>query len=487
MVLCVCVCLLSTVEAYAQSPQLINYQAVARDSQTGSEIANQSVFLSVKILNNGPNGDIIYQEDHAQTTTNAFGLFNIQIGGGEAVSGFFDQIDWSSGSHWLEIDIDLGLGSGLETVGSMQFVSVPYALHAETVDNADDADADPANELISDVTYSADGATLTITEAGIENQVVLSELVDDADADPTNELISEVTFDETESTLNITEAGQLNSVDLTSLINDADSDVSNELITSLNYSTEDNFLTITENGNTFSTSLAELTEDADPDPANELINSVTLEGTTLIINEAEPWSVNLAQLIDDADPDPANELIETNGLVLDGDTMLQITEGGVLNEVNLAPLSQDGDWSISNDETTVYNTTADIGIGTSNPLTKFQVNGSVGYGISLIQSGGIALNYQVSDVDHIIVCKINIGTIMPITIDMPDPSVCQGRVITVRRTGPFPLIADVEFQFNGAEVDFVSQNIELDDVIAPQTISFLSLGADGWTELMTND
>lgn len=477
--------MLLTFDASAQSPQLINYQAVARHTDTGSEISNQSIFLTAKILSNGPNGDIVYQENHAETATNTFGLFNIQIGGGEPVSGSFDQIDWSTGTHWLEIDLDIG--SGLETVGSMQFVSVPYALHAGTVDNADDADADPSNELISDFSFDPDLGSLSITENGQLSTVDLSTLAEDADSDPTNELIDLFSFDEETSTLSIADAGQTYPVDLSSLINDADTNPGNELITSLTYSPDENVLTITEsNGEfTYSTNLSDLAEDDDADPENEVISSVMLQGSTLVIDELDTWSVNMSQLIDDADADPANELIADDGLVLHDDTMLQITEGGTLHELNLASLRNDADWTVSSDETMVYNTTANVGIGTSNPTTKFQVNGSVGYGISLIQSGGIALSYSVSDVDHIIVCKINPGS-MPIEIQMPDPADCEGRIITVRRTGPVPINAQVNIEFGGAELDYLPQSISLVDAGRGETVSFLSLGADGWTKIMAD-
>ena len=58
--------------AHAQAPQLMNYQAVARNG-SGQVLANQSVGLRFSILDGGPNGNAVYVETHA-TSTNQFGL-----------------------------------------------------------------------------------------------------------------------------------------------------------------------------------------------------------------------------------------------------------------------------------------------------------------------------------------------------------------------------------------------------------------------------
>ena len=54
-------------------PQAFSYQAVARDA-TGAPISNASVQVEIAILAGGPNGNIVYAEQH-QSTTNRFGLF----------------------------------------------------------------------------------------------------------------------------------------------------------------------------------------------------------------------------------------------------------------------------------------------------------------------------------------------------------------------------------------------------------------------------
>ncbi len=117
--------LLSTPIFVAQSiPQLINYQAVAHNSN-GGPLANQSVSATVIIRSGGATGPIVYQEAHA-VTTNQFGLFYYQIGNGSIVSGTFSAINWGAQPHFLNTIVN---GDDL---GTVQLISVPYALASQS-------------------------------------------------------------------------------------------------------------------------------------------------------------------------------------------------------------------------------------------------------------------------------------------------------------------------------------------------------------------
>ena len=115
--------------AYAQAPQGINYQAVARNN-TGNIIGNQNISVQATITN-GNGGTTLYRETHF-ATTNQFGLFSFTIGNGNPVTGTFTSINWSSVTPWLEIEFDPSGGSSFISMGSSQLFSVPYALFAET-------------------------------------------------------------------------------------------------------------------------------------------------------------------------------------------------------------------------------------------------------------------------------------------------------------------------------------------------------------------
>jgi hypothetical protein len=113
---------------FAQAPQAIKYQAVARDL-SGNELANSSVSVRISIHDGSAAGPVVYQETHP-VTTNAFGLFTISIGQGTVVTGSFSSIAWSTGNKFLEQEVDFG--TGYQNMGTTQLLSVPYALYAET-------------------------------------------------------------------------------------------------------------------------------------------------------------------------------------------------------------------------------------------------------------------------------------------------------------------------------------------------------------------
>ncbi len=168
---------------FSQSPQRLNYQAVVRDN-AGVAVASQLVSLRMTILEGSTSGNAVYIETHS-VTTNQLGLVTLPVGGGNVVTGTFSTIDWASNTHFMQIEIDLSGASNYALMGTSQLLSVPYALHANTVSNdqVDDADADPANEL---QTLSKNGATISLSNNGGS----VTDEVDDADADPANELQS---------------------------------------------------------------------------------------------------------------------------------------------------------------------------------------------------------------------------------------------------------------------------------------------------------
>ena len=115
---------------YAQAPESINYQAVARDA-TGSILSNQIVSFRISILQGSISGTIVYQETHTKTT-NEFGLVTLAIGSGTLLSGNFSTINWGASSFWIKTELDPAGGSNYQLMGTSQFLSVPYALYAKT-------------------------------------------------------------------------------------------------------------------------------------------------------------------------------------------------------------------------------------------------------------------------------------------------------------------------------------------------------------------
>jgi hypothetical protein len=128
-----CALALATTTLIAQVPNSFNYQSVVRDG-FGVLINSQQLGIKVSIVRDSLGGAVEYSETHS-ASTNANGLFSIQIGEGTAVSGVFDNIQWETGGLFYQIEIDLQGGSNYSLNSFHSFTSVPYAQHAQTADS----------------------------------------------------------------------------------------------------------------------------------------------------------------------------------------------------------------------------------------------------------------------------------------------------------------------------------------------------------------
>ena len=115
----------------AQVPQKYSYQSVIRNS--GNQVlANQIVGIKISILEGSASGTVVYAETHNPTTT-ANGLANLEIGGGNVLSGNFATIDWSNGLFFVKTETDLNGGNAYTITSTQQLLSVPYAFRAEDI------------------------------------------------------------------------------------------------------------------------------------------------------------------------------------------------------------------------------------------------------------------------------------------------------------------------------------------------------------------
>jgi hypothetical protein len=118
--------------AQTNVPQGINYQGIARNS-SGTIIANQAISVKTGIYAVSVSGILEWEETHT-TITNQFGLFNFIIGQGISTgsgsASSFSTINWSSSDHFIKTAIDPAGGTSYISIDTMQFWSVPYALHS---------------------------------------------------------------------------------------------------------------------------------------------------------------------------------------------------------------------------------------------------------------------------------------------------------------------------------------------------------------------
>ncbi|MFO7828633.1 MAG: tail fiber domain-containing protein [Bacteroidales bacterium] len=136
---------------FSQVPEAFKYQAVLRNSD-GELISGQEVSLKISILNESSTGEVVYSEEHSATTSN-LGMVSLSIGEGTVISGNFQSIAWGDGDKYLKIEIDESGGSSYSELGTIQLLSVPYALYANA-----------ATKLGNNLVYSTSTDTLFVVK-----------------------------------------------------------------------------------------------------------------------------------------------------------------------------------------------------------------------------------------------------------------------------------------------------------------------------------
>lgn len=351
--------------ASAQAPQGINYQGVARGLD-GQPLSQKEISVRISILNGSANGEIEYDEIH-EIKTNTFGLFTLIIGKGTPGTGSFNFIGWTSGSKWLQIELDENGGRNFKQMGSQQLMSVPYALYAERSGNG----------------YQA-GQGISINNNMITN-------IGDGDTDSANELISSVSFD-SDNKLRITDAGGTKEADLSGLVGAAQNLSS---VLSQGNSAGNNAITnlaIPTNPSDAATkAYVDNHTDGDASATNE-IQTLNKTGTTLSLSNGG-GSVVLN------DDDPGNEFQTLSTQFVNANTRsLSISDG---NEINIDVTDADG--NATNEAQTLSRTgsnlslsqVAGIGGGTvsiddadANPINEAQTLSKAGAVVSLTNVSG---------------------------------------------------------------------------------------------------
>lgn len=169
------------------SAQYFNYTISIADTD-GSYLTNTAINLQISLLEGSIYADPTYVEEYS-TTTNNFGIANIQVGTGYTVSGAYSQIDWSN-DIYIKSEYSTN-GNELITINTAEVSSVPLSLYSEV-----------ANSLII---TSDDGSKWKITadnDGNLVSSLVDSEVTEygtvdyifDEDALPTITL--EITTDE---------------------------------------------------------------------------------------------------------------------------------------------------------------------------------------------------------------------------------------------------------------------------------------------------
>ena len=121
---------------FSQAPNLLNYQGVARNS-VGNPLPNQPMKLRLSVHNLSASGVVVFSETRS-ITTNAGGLFAVQIGSAGSTSsiGSISGINWQLGDKYLQVEIDPESNNNFSNLGTVQLISVPYAINANSATTA---------------------------------------------------------------------------------------------------------------------------------------------------------------------------------------------------------------------------------------------------------------------------------------------------------------------------------------------------------------
>ena len=115
-------------QAFAQVPQGIPYQAIARNAN-GTPYVNAALIVRFSLREQTATGTVSYAETK-NLQTNDLGLFSTTFGSGTAISGTFVGINWAQTAKFLQVEINLG--SAWVDMGTQQLMSVPYAMYSGT-------------------------------------------------------------------------------------------------------------------------------------------------------------------------------------------------------------------------------------------------------------------------------------------------------------------------------------------------------------------
>lgn len=121
----------------AQIPQKFNYQAIVRGN-AGTVIANKPLGMRFSIRDGSATGTIQYSETQL-TTSNTYGLVNLQVGAGTSASGAFTAITWNTGNKFLQVEVDTTGSANYVALATVELITVPYALQAVQAKEADSA------------------------------------------------------------------------------------------------------------------------------------------------------------------------------------------------------------------------------------------------------------------------------------------------------------------------------------------------------------
>lgn len=155
-----------SITSFSQTaPPFINYQGVARNA-SGVPVTNSTnpnISIKFEIYPSLIGGSFSFSEVQQNIPLSSLGLFSTKIG---AINNL-NSVNWTTGSWYLEVFIDLNNGSNpSQSLGRQQLVSVPYAFYADKAGSAPAPTVTFSNNVLSVGGNSATISSGTTYSAG---------------------------------------------------------------------------------------------------------------------------------------------------------------------------------------------------------------------------------------------------------------------------------------------------------------------------------
>lgn len=161
--------------SFGQVPQKFNYQGIARDAK-GNPLGNQQISLKLSILPVADAANAEYEETQ-QITTNEFGLYTLQIGNGNVVTGTMKAVKWETGNKYIRVAIDPTGGASYTDAGTSQLLSVPYAIYADKAGTSTTGNTTRAGGVVTDASTTGT-ANMVAKFTGVPNTITNSQISD---------------------------------------------------------------------------------------------------------------------------------------------------------------------------------------------------------------------------------------------------------------------------------------------------------------------
>ncbi len=283
-------------------------------------IVNQTINVKYEIRQGTSTGAVVYAENHT-LTTNQFGLFTAEIGGGTPIIGTFPGIAWGISPFYLFVEVDG------DPMGVTQLLSVPYALYAKESANGP-AGLPGKNSLSLSTPYSGPSC--------INGGIQVDAGLDDNNDGTLQPLEIDYTYIICNGTNGLPGTNGINGVDGVSI----DSTINNN---------DGTFSIYYSNGTSFTTS--------------DLTGPAGTSGTTYFAGNGISLSGDTITNLGDLDNNPTNEI---QILSVSNDTIF-LSNGG------FAPLPSAGGFWTQLGNTIHNNNPGNVGIGTTTPIHQLSV------------------------------------------------------------------------------------------------------------------